>query len=353
MRYVQSRTLSTGQVAFYWVPPKSAKGVFQTTALGSDMASVQKQATSLNQALDAWRAAPEGPQHAPGSIDALVCAFQQHRDYPAEPKTRDHYDYALRILRETVLPNGQRFGAFSVRDVKPRHADLFQQLLGTDTPRRTTSVLAAARRLWSWGYRIDLAPQENPWQKMGLESAARSGQPWPKASFDRFCAQAVAMGKPDIALAGLLARDLCQRPGDILALTWAQWDGERFTLTQHKTGTQVTPSASAAVKAALQARTPGEPTALIITTVSGVKYQPRRFAQEVELVRDQAGLPDSLIAKDWRHTGLTELGESGASLAELQAMSGHRTIDVLARYVRGGSSAADAAVARRDTKRQA
>jgi integrase len=78
--------------------------------------------------------------------------------------------------------------------------------------------------------------------------------------------QAIDMGRPSLALAVILAINTAQRPIDICAMRWSQYDGRVITLTQIKTGATVTIPVTAELKVALdnakQARTEGKVVAL-------------------------------------------------------------------------------------------
>lgn len=362
VRYLEARRLAGGRVAYYYCPPAAAveARVVSRCPLGDDLADAVKKAETYNKHLDAWRRGEE--QRAAvlvGSIDHLIGQFQRSRAYPQKPKTAAHYDYALKVLAETKGGDGRRFGALPVAKISPAHVmRLWDVLLagraaGTGE-RRAGAAIAIARRAWEWGRKAGLAPQDNPWSRPGIKSSPHAGVVWSREEFRRFTAQARAMGKTSVALAALMTRDLCQRPGDVCAMRWSNWDSEGgvFRFKQSKTGVDLTVPPSADLAEVLGKMTPGAPEDLIIRTEDrGVAITESRLPHLVAEVRDAAGLPRHLIAKDWRHTGLTEAGEAGASIAELQALSGHRTVQILARYVRASSAAAASAVAKRDAAR--
>jgi integrase len=302
-----------------------------------------------------------GEEHAkgiqPGSVEALIAAFQKSRFYPTKEKTRRHYDYALAVLAGVRLRDGRGLGQMPVAAIRTPHVEALHALLLEEragAKRRAAAAIILGRRLWSFGRRVGMAPEANPFARPGLTAPRHSGIVWPREAFERFRAQAKAEGRASVALAALLCRDLCQRPGDILALTWSDWDPEAgaFRLTQSKTGVEVAAKASSAILAEMRKIQVGAPEEHIIRSEeSGKPYKGRHFAALVAKIREKAGLPGHLIAKDWRHTGLTEFAEAGANIAGLQAMSGHKTQQILARYVKTSNAAADAAVEAREAAR--
>lgn len=360
VRYIEARRLADGSTAYYYCPPKAAIAarVVARCPLGKDFPDAVRKAEAYNAAIDAWRRGEEEARGVQiGSVEALVVAFQRSRFYPTKEKTRRHYDYALAVLAGVRLRDGRRFGQMPVAAIRTPHVEALHALLLEEragAERRAAAAIILGRRLWSFGRRVGMAPDANPFARPGLTAPRHSGIVWPREAFDRFRARAKAEGRASVALAALLCRDLCQRPGDILALTWSAWNAEAgaFRLTQSKAGADVAAKASSAILSEMKKIEVGAPDEHIIRSEeSGKPYKSRHFAALVAEIREKAGLPAHFIAKDWRHTGLTELAEAGANIAGLQAMSGHKTQQILARYVKTSNAAADAAVEAREAAR--
>jgi integrase len=137
-------------------------------------------------------------------------------------------------------------------------------------------------------------------------------------------------------------------------MTWSAWDPEAqvFHFRQSKTGAAINAPASAELAAAMAKLTPGKPDDLIIKSDKhGVAISEYRLAHLVAEIRKHAGLRAEVRFKDLRHTGLTELGEAGADIAQIQSLSGHTTLQIVHRYVRNTSAAAEAAVRKREEHR--
>lgn len=361
VRYLEARQTKAG-TRYYYCPPAAAVAarVVARAPLGADLAEAVAKAEAYNRALDAWRRGEEqAAAVVPGSISHLIAAFQRSRDYPARAKTRTHYDWALGVLEKTTLEGGRTLGQVLVRDLKPRHVMALRDILARQATkgtgeRRASAAITLGRRLYEWGRKMGMAPHENPWSRPGLKATPYGGRVWSPEEFRRFVAAARALGHHSIALAALLTKDLCQRPGDVLRMTWSAWDPEAgvFRFTQSKTGAVINAPASADLAATIAKITPGAPDALIITSDRrGVPISEFRLAHLVAEIREHAGLPAEVRFKDLRHTGLTELGEAGADIAQIQSMSGHTTMQIVHRYVRNTSAAAEAAVRKREEHR--
>lgn len=364
VRYLEARQTKAG-TRYYYCPPAAAVAarVVARAPLGGDLAEAVAKAEGYNRALDAWRRGEEqAAAVVPGSIAHLIAAFQKSRDYPARDKTRRHYDWALGVLERTTLEGGRTLGQVLVRDLRPKHVLALRDILARQATkgtgeRRASAAITLGRRLFEWGRKMGIAPHENPWSRPGLKATPYGGRVWSPEEFRRFVAAARALGHHSIALAALLTRDLCQRPGDILRLTWAAWEpdhaeGPRFVLVQSKTGQHVRAPVSEALAEAMAKLTPGEPGDLIVRSDKrGVAISEFRLSHLVAEIREHAGLPETVRFKDLRHTGLTELGEAGADVAQIQSLSGHTTMQIVHRYVRSTSAAAEAAVRKREALR--
>jgi hypothetical protein len=69
-----------------------------------------------------------------------------------------------------------------------------------------------------------------------LYTASRQDNVWTEADISRV----LAVAKPEMELALMLALWTGQRQGDLLCLPWSSYDGTHVRLRQSKTGTAVT-----------------------------------------------------------------------------------------------------------------
>ena len=109
-RYMVTRQLKSGAIAYYWVIPSWAKKegcTFKIEALGIDYANAKKRCDELlNPQLDAWRKREEiaVPSHhsVPGTFDWMIAIYKSSPLYrklpakPASPMTR-RYDSPVNI----------------------------------------------------------------------------------------------------------------------------------------------------------------------------------------------------------------------------------------------------------------
>ena len=97
---------------------------------------------------------------------------------------------------------------------------------------------------------------------------------WSDPDIELFCRTAEAHDRASLALAVRLAANIGERQGDILSLSWTQFDGQHFRLKQKKTGKVVQVPASADLRAALQ-RAGRFSTAVVLAETTGRPYKGR------------------------------------------------------------------------------
>ena len=123
----------------------------------------------------------------------------------------------------------------------------------------------------------------------------------------------------------MIAYDTSLPQQDILALTWAQFDGEGLTVKQIKkrgANKDLWPPLSAETLGMLTV-TPRTSTHVIVSEETGQPYTDRNvFSRIFRKFRDRVGVKGRTF-HDIRRTALTELGNQGATNAEIVTLSGH------------------------------
>lgn len=197
---------------------------------------------------------------------------------------------------------------------------------------------------------IDLGwRRDNP--AKGVRSLPTGGgwEPWPKGAIEAFRKAA----NPRALLVFEMALGTGQRISDVLRMRWSDIDGDGILIVQGK--------ATRAGKAPEQMWVPfstrlseilAQTERKGLTIISGEDTRPlsyRAAAHAVERAREASG------TKDYKLHGLranraSELYEGGASDAEVQAITGHKSVDMARRYGRGARQRklAESAVKRGD-----
>lgn len=159
--------------------------------------------------------------------------------------------------------------------------------------------------------------------------------PWPA---DRLRAYEVCCDRHGLTVARTvyeLAVGTGQRIGDCTTMQWSDFDGQYMHVTQDKTDEKIwiyCPRRLQAYLAALP-RTGRYILAKNLTQPLGK----RQVQGAVEEVRETIGVltgPARLVPHGWRYTAAVELSEAGCSDAEIQSVTGHRSLEMVQKYRR-------------------
>lgn len=116
-----------------------------------------------------------------------------------------------------------------------------------------------------------------------------------------------------------------QRQGDLLKLTWGQYDGSHIRLRQGKTGRRMSIPVGAPLKAALDAhRRRG---ALMLLTRDGEPWTEDGFRVSWRKACKAAGV-SGVTFHDLRGSAVTRLARAGCSVPEIATFTGHSLADV-------------------------
>lgn len=156
-------------------------------------------------------------------------------------------------------------------------------------------------------------------------------EPWPEA---KLRAYEKASGEQDTARTVYeLGIGTGQRLGDCVKMMWADFDGEFMAVAQEKTGEKVWVYCPARLRAYLEAIP--KRGAYILAKNLTQPLGKRQVQAAVEAVRDDIGVmrgAQRLVPHGWRYTAAVQLAEAGCSDAQIQAVTGHRTLAMVQKY---------------------
>ena len=149
----------------------------------------------------------------------------------------------------------------------------------------------------------------------------RGGSPRETYYTDEQCRDwLAACGDDAMALTFTILRYAVQRPGDVLGMRWAQYDGDTIKLRQEKTGKLVEVPCHAALKSSLDAARGNAKTVFIVSNgYRRLSYS--RFQVRFRNIADAAGLPKHQ-ARDLRRTAAVMMSEAGATVQQISAIAG-------------------------------
>ncbi|MBI0432806.1 tyrosine-type recombinase/integrase [Roseomonas sp. KE0001] len=274
------------------------------------------------------------PETIDGTFANLVKRYKEAPEF-TELREKTQRDYAALLRRlEGIL------GPFPIADIDREVVyairDRFQE-----TPHQANYLLRVLRLVLGWAADRELLPA-NPAARPRQLTVRPRHQVWSAEAEQAFLAHA----GPEMRLAYLVHAFTAQRQGDVLNMTWAQYQRGIIRLRQRKTGALVEVPAHATLRAALDAAP--RCSTHILTDAKGLPWDADAFRKEWRRVTLAAGL-DGLQNRDLRRTAMVRLAEAGATAIEIAAVSGHdieTTQAILETYIPRNGRMAAAAVRR-------
>ena len=253
-----------------------------------------------------------------GTLFSLIAAFKHSSEFASlAPKTRKDYQRYLKLIEAkfgdtplSYVEKSKARGKFKLwRDElagSPRNADYAWTVLA-----RVLSV-AKDRGLIS----INVCERGGR-----LYSADRAEIIWTADHIKAFC----AVASEPLRFALILALWTGQRQGDLIKLTWQQYDGQSIRLRQGKRKARVAIPTSGLLKSELDARKCKE--GAILTNLRGLAWTADGFRTSWGKAAQKAGLV-KLNFNDLRGTAVTRLALAGCSVPEIASFTGHSLRDV-------------------------
>ena len=254
-----------------------------------------------------------------GSLDDVITQYKQAPEFRGlRESTRKGYEFYLNLLSETwgcrPIASIERKHVLRLRDKHADHAAKANHLL---TILRVVLAFALDR-----DYRSDNPAKDIKKIAMGAGHAA-----WPGEAIDRFLESA----PPMMVLALKMGLYTGQRVGDVLAMSWHDYDGEYIKVVQSKTGTKLSIPVHSALREALDAQERVSP--IILTSKRGRPFKDSNFRQSFVNAMEGAGL-SGLVFHGLRYTAATNLAEAGCSLKEIASITGHKSLGMIEKYSR-------------------
>ncbi len=314
-----------GKRLHYWSPSPSLRRLgFRDRRLSDDYAIAVREAEELNAEADRYRIdVARGVLGAPrpGTVRWLIGLYKAHDDFrELAERTRRDYDRHLGILDEL-------FGEERLADITPRVVQALKRA-GAATPWQTNYQIRVLRLLFSFGIREGYCDHNPARAFRQLRTRPRQAV-WTHDQERRFLEACDRMGRPSVRLAYLLAVWTAQRVGDVLRMTWSDYDGEVLHVRQGKTGTYLQIPAAGPLRLALEQASRHCP--VIVADERGRPWHADHFRHTVRRIMREAGV-DGVRFSDLRRTAVVRLAEAGCTVPEIASISGHR-IDYCQRII--------------------
>lgn len=272
-------------------------------------------------------AKPSAKPSAPGSVHALVTEYKAAPEFTRlAPKTQRDYARALDHL-------GKALGRFPVRAIRRADIIKLRNKVATRGTRAADLWVSVMARCFQIGLDLGYA-DVNPAADIARLNDADPYLPWPADARALFEAS-----NPPAALmrAYMLSLYTSLRLGDVLRLARTRYDGTGFTVHHSKSDRlsglpqESYIPAPRALKAHLAGETFGG--VLFVTGEDGRGFTERTFSKAFRAWLDGLGPACAgLHFHGLRKSTATALAESGASSKEIQAILGHRTLQMVEHY---------------------
>lgn len=254
-----------------------------------------------------------------GVLMSILQGFQASSDWDdLAPRTRRDYVNLIKIIEK-------KFGDFPLSALSDRRTrGVFMEWRderAKASRRQADYGWQVLARVLSWAHGRGLVIA-NPCERGGrLYRGSRAEFVWTDADEAAFLASA----PKHLHLALILALWTGQRQGDLLRLTWPQYDGKVIRLQQGKTGARVQVPVGSPLKAALDAdRGKAGP---ILLNSDGEPWTADGFRSSWRKACAAAGIV-GVTFNDLRGTAVTRLALAGCTEAEIATITGHSLRDV-------------------------
>lgn len=282
------RVLADGTVKTYRYGPRKSK---------------PKRGDTINDLIYAWERSPEW------------------RDY--SPATQSHHSLYLR-------PLGSAIGGISIHRVDRRAIiDIRNVIAETRGNGAAAAFAKVAATLFSWAVengRLQHSPAARMRRLKGGELPA-----WSDADVS------LALGNlPEhLRRPVVLALYTGQRRGDLIRLTWADYDGAKIRLVQQKTGAKLAIPCHPALRDELSQWQRGIGKAPILTNAKGKPWVPNNLTTQMGLALAAIpGFPSGKNIHGLRKLAAANLAHAGCSTREIMAITGHTTLAMAELYTR-------------------
>lgn len=250
-------------------------------------------------------------------LGSLVEAFRSSSEYTSlGERSRRSYNVYLKMI-ET------KFGSMPIAALaEPRVKDVFMTWRDkmAATPRKADYAWSTLARVLSVAKKrgkITINPCEGAGR---LYESDRADKVWSEVQI----AALLSVAPRHMVLPILLALWTGQRQGDLLSLPWSAYDGKYIRLRQGKTGVRVTVPVGETLRKALDAEPRRGPQILMTSRKVPTPWTESGFRASWRKLLAKAGLSEAdRNFHDFRGTAITRLSIAGATVQEIQPITGH------------------------------
>lgn len=258
---------------------------------------------------------------APQTVGAVIEAYKKSPEYRAlKPSSRLVYNRALDLLWS--------FDGTPIQKIRRKHV-----LEGRDELADKPSSANALVQVWQIILQFAVEREEiehNPALKI-RRIKTREYRRWPEE------AVAFALGNLPERFRRAVMLGVCtgQRAGDIVKMKWGDYDGEGISVIQEKTGAELWVPAHPELVADLASWK--RASIHLLVNSDGKPWAKQSFCAAFSTSIRQHQELNGLVFHGLRKTAASWLAECGCPAHEIQAITGHQSLNEVARYTREAS----------------
>ena len=256
---------------------------------------------------------------APGSLADVIVLYKRAPEFRTlRAGSRREYARHLDTLSEI-------WGANPIAKIERKHVLALRDRYA-DTPTKANNIVSVLRVVLNFAEERDYRP-DNPAKHVNKLPTGPGHATWRDEEIGRFLASA----PPMMALALKLGLYSGQREGDVLEMSWHDYDGQSIKVVQNKTGAKLSIPVHAAMRGALDAQERVSP--IILTSATGRPFRGSNFRYQFASAMKAAGL-SGLTFHGLRYTAAARLADAGCSLKQIAAITGHKSLTMIEKYSR-------------------
>jgi integrase len=256
----------------------------------------------------------------PGSLAWAIEKFLASPLYNERAETtRRNYRRVLDQLRES-------YGAGLLRDLQPRHIRKMRNDIAAKSTTGADIAMSLISMLWEFAVEqlgLDELGADPTHGVKRVHKVTHEHEPWPQELIERFLREA----RPSLRWAVKLALYTGQRRSDLVKMKWSQFDGEFIEVRQQKTGAPLSIPCHKELRAELENMPRVAETILV-----GERGAPLMGDSLSVMVRKQLrdmGV-DGYAIHGLRKNAAVALDNAGCSTQEIAAITGHKTLGMVA-----------------------
>ena len=260
-----------------------------------------------------------------GTFGALVTVYRQSVHYKDKLSSNTRRTYDRYLDRLLVAYADAPLIEMTPEDIQVRVMDA-----NADTPAAADAMLSILRTLYKFALKRKRGLSD--WTE-GIEAYNdhKDREPWPANVLDA----ALSSDDANFRLAVHLALYTGQRPGDVCAMTWSAVQGNTISVRQQKTKTMLEIEMHPALAAELARAVRSDRHIFILSNLRGDRLTGEVFWKWCR--RHSAKFRLRLGPHGLRKNATNELFDAGCSVAQVAAVTGHKSLRMLEHYGKGRS----------------